>query len=273
MFGWLKRLFRIFSAEAHSALDKMEDPVKMTEQALRELKTDLSKSMTGLAEVKALAIRERKSYEQSNEQANEYGRKAELLIRKAMSGEIDELEADRLAASALEKKEQIEKQAKVHLQNVQNYDGMVKKMEVNVQKLKQSIDQWENEAKTLKARAKVSEATKRLNKQLTNVDSNDTMAMLERMKEKVEKNESEAQAYADLASSHTSVDDEINKALGKTGNTGALSDLKSKLSQEKKNLDSSNNNQPPQNLGLDKSESSLSELKRLKAQLRGDKID
>ena len=36
MFGWLKRLFGIVEAEANAALDKMEDPVKMTEQGIIE---------------------------------------------------------------------------------------------------------------------------------------------------------------------------------------------------------------------------------------------
>jgi phage shock protein A len=33
-----KRLFKVGEAEAHSALDKLEDPIKMTEQGIRDLK-------------------------------------------------------------------------------------------------------------------------------------------------------------------------------------------------------------------------------------------
>ena len=52
-----KRLFKIGEAEAHSALDKLEDPIKMTEQGIRDMKSDLDKSLHALAEVKAMAIR------------------------------------------------------------------------------------------------------------------------------------------------------------------------------------------------------------------------
>ena len=52
-----KRLFRIGSAEANSLVDKLEDPIKMTEQGIRELKTNLGSALQALAEVKALAIR------------------------------------------------------------------------------------------------------------------------------------------------------------------------------------------------------------------------
>ena len=56
MWAWLKRLFRIGKAEAHSALDKLEDPVKMTEQGIRDLKANLEKAMVAMAEVKAMGI-------------------------------------------------------------------------------------------------------------------------------------------------------------------------------------------------------------------------
>ena len=43
-----KRLFGIGSAEVNSALDKLEDPVKMTEQGIRDLKQDLTKRCMSL---------------------------------------------------------------------------------------------------------------------------------------------------------------------------------------------------------------------------------
>lgn len=52
-----KRLFKIGSAEANSLVDKLEDPIKMTEQGIRDLKEDMSKALQAMAEVKALAIR------------------------------------------------------------------------------------------------------------------------------------------------------------------------------------------------------------------------
>ncbi len=55
-----KRLFRVSQAEAHAIVDKFEDPIKMTEQGIRDLKSDLQKAMTSLAHVKAIAIRHKK---------------------------------------------------------------------------------------------------------------------------------------------------------------------------------------------------------------------
>jgi phage shock protein A len=39
--GIFSRLFNVGKAEAHAAIDKLEDPIKMTEQGIRDLKKDL----------------------------------------------------------------------------------------------------------------------------------------------------------------------------------------------------------------------------------------
>ncbi len=48
-----KRLFKIGQSEANAAIDNMEDPIKLTEQGIRDLKDDLSKNLESLAQVKA----------------------------------------------------------------------------------------------------------------------------------------------------------------------------------------------------------------------------
>ncbi|GAA4824289.1 PspA/IM30 family protein [Algivirga pacifica] len=237
--SFFKRLFGIGSAEVNKALDRLEDPIKMTEQGIRELKKDLNDSLQSLAEVKAITIRSRKEYEQQKELTGNYEQKAILLLQKAESGALEPTEADRLATEALNKKEQAANAAATHLKMLQQNESQVAKMEQNIQQLKSQISKWENEAKTLKARAKVSEASAKLNKQLANIDSSSTLNMLERMKEKVEQKEALAESYGEINEMNTSVDDEINKALG-TGSTNpegsmALADLKAKLKLNQQN--------------------------------------
>ncbi len=226
-----KRIFSIGSAEAHSALDKLEDPVKMTEQGIRSLKEDLNGSLKSLAEVKAVAIRARRDYEQTKSQAEEFEKKAMLLLQKGQRGEVDMGEAERLASECLGRKEQFLQQAATHQKLMTQQEAAVSKMEQNVQRLKSQIGQWENEAKTLKARAKVSEASKKINKQLSNIDSSSTVALLERMRDKVDQQEALAESYGSMADANTSIDDEISKALGPGtgGNSDALAALKAKM--------------------------------------------
>ena len=81
-----------------------------------------------------------------------------------------------------------------------------------IQTIKDNISNWENELKTLKARVKVSDATKNVNKQMAALDNTGTVSMLERMKEKVAQEEALAEAYGDIADTNKSIDDEINAA-------------------------------------------------------------
>jgi phage shock protein A len=97
-------------------------------------------------------------------------------------------------------------------------------LETNVNSLKNNVGKWENELKTLKARVKVSNATKNLNKQMASIDSSSTVNMLEKMREKVSEEEALADAYGDIANESKSVDDELDRVLDNTS-ASAESDL------------------------------------------------
>ena len=214
--NFFRRLFKIGEAEAHSAIDNMEDPIKMTEQGIRDMKIDLDKSLEALAQVKALAIRSRNDKEEYESKAKDYEQKAMLILKKAQSGDMDTAEADRLAREALIKKEESLQHVNRTKEESEKFDKSVSQLEKNVQEIKQNISKWENELKTLKARVKVSKATKNLNKQMAEMDSSSTVSMLERMKDKVNQEEALAEAYGDIANASKSIDEELDKAVDVT---------------------------------------------------------
>ena len=223
--NFFKRLFKIGQAEAHSALDKLEDPIKITEQGIRDLKQDLNKSLQAVAEVKALSIRSRNDVETYTEKAKDYERKAMLLLQKAQKGDLDVAEAERLATEALARKEEQTVLLNQAQSNQANFEGKVAQLNKNVQTIKSNISKWENELKTLKARVKVSEATKNLNKQMANLDSTGTVSMLEKMKDKVAQEEALAESYGEMANESKSLDDDIDAAIGDDSQVKAASDL------------------------------------------------
>ncbi len=231
--GVFNRLFRVGKAEAHAAIDKLEDPIKMTEQGIRDLKNDLDKSLQALAEVKALAIRSKKELSVEAQRATNYEQKAMLLLKKAENGEISPEEADRLATEVLEQKEVASENAARAQQEVERLDKNIAGLNANVTKLKNTIRNYENELKTLKARARVSSATKKINKQLSGVDSSGTVSMLERMKDKVEQQEALGEAYGEMAFENKSLDDEINDVLSekKMKASDSLAALKAKMNK------------------------------------------
>lgn len=226
------RLFKIGQAEAHTVVNRLEDPIRMMEQGIRDLKRDLQGAMTGLAEVKGVAVRLSKEAEDSKRQVSEYERKAMLLLQQAQDGKMELTDAERLATEALTRKESISERAVRLAQDAEQQQRMAAQLQEKVQQLKSTISTHENELITLRARAKTAESTKKINQQLAKVDSSSTIAMLERMKDKVEEDEALAQAYGEVANIDNSVDDEIDRALAgaETANVqDRLAELKAKM--------------------------------------------
>jgi len=227
-----KRLFKMGQSEAHSAIDRFEDPIKMTEQGIRDLKKNLQEAMTSLAEVKGIAIRTRKESENNKKLAADYERKAMLLLQKMQNGDLEPQEAERIAIEALSKKEHHTNEAIRLAQEAEGHEQMADKLQANVSKIKTTVTSYQNDLSTLKARAKTAASTKKINAQLANIDASGTISMLEKMKAKVEEDESLSQAYGEIASADKSIDDEINVALEsgqKLAASDSLLELKKKM--------------------------------------------
>jgi len=227
-----KRIFKVTQSETHALIDKLEDPIKMTEQGIRDLKKDLQQAMSSLAEVKSMAIRTRRDGDNKKKLAADYERKAMTLLQKMQGGELDSADAERLATQALNQKEQLAEEAVRLAPEAERHEQMANQLQANVNKIKSTVTTYENDLITLKARARTAAATKKINQQIARVDSSGTIAMLEKMRSRVEEDESLATAYGEMAAVDKSVDDEINAVLsgGSTPSTSqSLLELKQKM--------------------------------------------
>lgn len=233
MSGLFSRVLRLGKSEAHAVMDKFEDPIKMTEQGIRELKKDLEGSMKSLAQVKGIVIRMKNDAENKKKLAADYESKAMALLQKAQQGSLDMAEAERLATDVLGRKETASQEALRLSKELTNQESMALQLQNNVEKLRTTVQRYENDLVTLRARAKTAAATRKLNAQIAKVDSDGTIVMLEKMRNKVEEDESLAQAYGEIADSGQSIDDQITKALGEGSSTPGVSDsltaLKAKM--------------------------------------------
>jgi phage shock protein A len=195
----LKRILRIAKAEAHAIVDKLEDPIKVTEEGIRELKKQLNEAIESLAQVKASQIRFEKEAINERERAKMLVKRAESILAKAKAGEISEEEAQKLVTELLEKAEIHERNARSLKEQAEKQKEVALKLQAKIEELKNTIAKYEAELKTLKARYATAKAVKKINKQLARVDPSDTIAMLERMKEKVEEEEALAMAYEEIS--------------------------------------------------------------------------
>jgi phage shock protein A len=227
-----QRLFKIGQAEGHHVINKLEDPIRMTEQGIRDLKSDLQGAMTGLAEVKGVAIRLTQEAEEARRQASEYERKAMLMLQRAQADHMDMPQAERLATEALTMKDSASERAIRRFKDAEQQQRLASQLQEKIGQFKSTISTHENELMTLRARAKTAAATKKINQQLSQIDSSSTIALLERMKNKVEEDEALAQAYGEMANVDSSIDAAIDRALADSQTLSPqdrLAELKAKM--------------------------------------------
>jgi len=230
--SFFQRIFKNVQSQAHSVADKLEDPIKMSEQGIRDLKKDLQGSMRSLAQVKAIAIRFKKDSDDQKRLAKDNERKAMLLLQKMKSGDLPEADAERLATEVLTKKEEALQRSGSLKKDYAQQKSMGDQLQAKVGTLKETISRFETELVTLRARAKTATSMRKINQQMSSVDSSSTIALLERMKDKVIEEESLAEAYGEMTDASVTMEQEIDRTLAVPSSaetSDSLAELKKKM--------------------------------------------
>ena len=218
--GIWNRIFRIGKAETNAALDKIENTTNMVDQGIIELKEKLNKSVEALAQIKALKIQSEREKVTAEGKAKDYQTKAENLAKAIQAGKISEEDGKKAAIDCINSKKIAEADVLRISGDINKHQASVDKMSTSVESLRKSITEWEHEAKTLKARQKVASATADINKQLAGIDANDTLAMMERMKAKVDETEALSESYAEIAGENVSLDKKVDTLLAEANVSG-----------------------------------------------------
>ena len=222
------RLFRIGKAEANAAVDKLEDPSKMADQILRELRENYQQAIQGEAEIKALALQHRANELQARNKADEWEKKTNDLLDRIESKELEEAQGNDLAAKAAQAHADAAKEAEQYKAMAEKEESAVNVMDLKIKQIKDQIAETENRAKMIQSRAKTAEVSEKINKTLSNVDTDGLMQTLNRMDQRASAQEFRAAAYAQIEDSTLSTEQEINKVLGEGSSSSALDAIKAK---------------------------------------------
>jgi len=210
----ISRIGKIFEANSNAALDNMEDPTKMTKQAVLDLKQKLQKALEAEVQLKALVIGKRTKAQQKKDEADMWGHKAEQILDRVESKQITEADGDRLATEALAQQQAAQKLAIQYAQESVDQQKILDGMDAQVKKLHDMMDGAENQAEELSARQQSADAEKAIGKELSSMGTNNTKELLDRMRKKTEESEHIAQAYVELDKANKSTKDEIDDVLG-----------------------------------------------------------
>lgn len=232
MAGILSRFKDIMSSNINALLDKVEDPMKMIDQYLRNLESDLGKVKAETAAVMAEETKSKRELDECTASINKMQTYAEKAL---LSGN----EAD--ARTFLSKKGELNNKL-ISIQ--QTYDIAKEnstKMREMHDKLIKDISQLNTRRDELKAKMAVANTQEKLNKIGSSVNGAiGNMSKFDEMEAKINKKLDTANAMAELNNSQKeeNIDDLIAKYDNETKNTSSeidneLSELKSKLGLDK----------------------------------------
>ena len=232
MAGILSRFKDIMSSNINALLDKVEDPMKMIDQYLRNLESDLGKVKAETAVVMAEETKSKRELDECIASINKMQTYAEKAL---LSGN----EAD--ARTFLSKKGELNNKL-ISLQQTYNIakENSTKMREMH-DKLIKDISQLNTRRDELKAKMAVANTQEKLNKIGSSVNGAiGNMSKFDEMEAKINKKLDTANAMAELNNSQKeeNIEDLIAKYDNETKNTSSeiddeLSELKSKLGLDK----------------------------------------
>ncbi|GAE92967.1 phage shock protein A [Gracilibacillus boraciitolerans JCM 21714] len=203
-------------------LDKAEDPVKMLDQFMREMESDIR-------EVESAVAKQIANEKMLKRKADD----AQALVEKRQSQAEQAIEAgnEDLARRALEDKKDQESQANLLRESWDRAKADADQLREKLDEMKKEYQQMQLKKDSLKARAETAKTRTKMNRTLSSIGNDDSKRGFERMEEKVMQFEAEADTSEDLSAASKSLDDEFD-ALGKNDVDDELAALKKKMGKE-----------------------------------------
>ena len=220
--GILDRFVTIMKSNINAVLDKCEDPAKMIDQTLLDLREDLAEVKKETAGVMADAKRAQRAVDDCETQIAEYTNAAKNALKAGQ--EVD-------ARTLLARKQQYEENL-VSLQKTRDLtNANAKKMQDMHEKLVNDIAALEAKRDTIKATVATAKAQQHINDMVAGGDrAKSSLDAFERMEEKANKMLDAAQAEASLNEGNYE-DALMEKYTGGT-NSAAVDDELAKMKAE-----------------------------------------
>lgn len=212
--GIFKRIGDVFKANINDLISKAENPEKMLNQMLLDMNEHLIEAKKGVASAIADEKRLERQVQENLDKANDWEQKAMMAVR---AGKED------LAKQALVRKQEYANYANELKPQYEQQAAAVGKLKESLRLLQDKIDEAGRKKNILIARAKRAETTKQINKTMGSLSATDSFAVFDRMSQKVEKMESEADAMAELQD--LSTDKTLEKQFKELESSGSSADL------------------------------------------------
>ena len=189
--GILDRVSTLIRANINDLIDRAEDPEKVIRQLLIDMNNQLLQVKTQVAASIADEKRLYQRYQVSQQQADEWERKAELAVEKG---------DDDLAKAALARRNSAKESADGFHQQWQEQSAQVQQLKDALHQLEQKIQDAEAKRDLLIARSRRAKTETQIRQTLAGIGQSSATSQFDRMEERISEQEARAKAAAELDS-------------------------------------------------------------------------
>src|SRR5262245_15506480 len=192
--GIFSRLAQLIKSNLNDLISKSEDPEKMLNQVVLDMNNQLVEAKKQVAASIADEKRLAKQYEQEMAHAAEWERRAMMALR---AGNED------LAKEALARKREHDSLASTFKEQWTKQKNSVEQLKKALRMLNDKIEEAKRKKNVLIARKKRAEAQKAIQETMSGLKDQSAFETFDRMSQKIDQLEAEAEAGAELAEEYT----------------------------------------------------------------------
>ncbi|MFB1050836.1 PspA/IM30 family protein [Paraliobacillus sp. JSM ZJ581] len=222
MFKFFNRVKTVVSSELNAMLDKAEDPVKMLDQFMRDMESDIRDAESAVAKQIANEKMLKRKYDD-----------AQAMVEKRQSQAEKAIEAgnEDLARRALEDKQDHTQQADLLKESWERAKQDADQLRKKLDEMKKEYQDMKLKKDSLKARAESAKTRTKINRTMSSIGNDESKQGFSRMEEKVLQYEAEADTSDDMSAASRSLDDEFD-SLETNEVDDELAALKKKMGKE-----------------------------------------
>ena len=188
--GVFQRLSDLLKSNVNDLIDRAEDPEKMVKQIIIDRQTELTKATQNYGKAKASERLAEKKYLEAQKISSDWEAKAKMALAKG---------DQELAKQALARKVKADEDLNNYKEMYESISAQTDAIGDQVEVLRAKLEEAKSRQAMLIARSQMAETKKNLAKAAGGFDGNSSMEKFQKMEEKIERKEAEADAFTEIA--------------------------------------------------------------------------
>lgn len=196
--GIFSRLSDLLKSNINDLIDRAEDPEKMVKQVIIDMQTELTKATQNYGKAKASERMAEKKYLEAKKISESWEAKAKAALSQGNQ---------ELAKQALAKKVKADEDVISYKDMYESISDQTEAIGNQVEVLKSKLEDAKSRQAMLIARSQMAETKKNLAKASGNFDASSSFEKFQRMEDKINRKEAEADAFSEIAGADDDVID------------------------------------------------------------------